>query len=321
MNIFHQTIILSFAFVLFSQKAYSMDHTIQLSLLNNVQVVKNIVMVKDVVNVENGLSDELASLVLTKAPLPGYSKSVSRKYINKMIKNSKFENSKRVTVVGSSYIKIERSSRKISTDVYQQKAKSFLSKYLSAKYLSVELEIVGDNKALLVPDSIINFSFSSNNDLSLKHRMCVMTEVISDGEFHSKIPVWFKVKAKQKVYVSKSNIAANQQLKSGKLKTVIVNALGVKGQPIVTVKEFKKLVASNEIQAGQVITRNLLAMKSDVFNGANVDVVVTVGNVTLHTKAVAKQSGVIGDIVELYNMKNKEIFKGIIINENYVRSL
>jgi len=293
-------------------------------LVKDVQVSKKFVNVADVVNV-NILSADLLlvlnKIIIAKSPISGYRKKLSKNYIRKLVLNYKAANLSRLNIIGADFVTIKRKSKLIDANDYNQQAKEYLYEQLAKQYTNIELQVVGRNKNIYVPMDNAQLVFTASDTGSIRSRMSVMIEVRENNNFVTKLPVWFKVKAKAIAYELNSDVAESEQVQSNDLKVVLVDALKLTNHPVKNISKLRGLITKKALIRGQLLTQDLLILKPDVINGKSVIVVVKVGNVTLHTKAIAKQSGAIGEIVELYNTSNKEIFKGIVINENYVRSL
>ena len=280
--------------------------------------------VADIVNtnlLNQALLEKLDKLIIAKAPIPKYNKILSQAYIRKLVKNSRVGNLSQLDVLGAETVTIERKSRLISAQDYTRKAENYLNEILARQYSNVELQVVGNKKDILVPDTNIEIHFSPDNYTKVNSRMCVMLEIRSNGQFFSKLTVWFKVKAQSQAYVLKTDIGEKEPLQKQALEKILVDAINLANTPVSDIDALNSLITDKAISKGQILTHNLLIPKLDVIRGKSVNVIVEVGNVTLYAKAVAKQSGNVGEVVELYNTKNKETFKGIVINENYVRSL
>lgn len=310
--------------LLLSQSTTSVADSTDLILLDNVFVTQNVTNVAEVINsdlIEKEILNVLSKISIAKTPMPGYTKILSRDYVNRIINNSKFTGLSNIKVRGAKQVTIQRKSKQINVEDYTKASESYLYKYLSRDYVDIKLDLVGSYKDLVVPDSDIKIQYTDNTYVKANGRMCVMLKVVSDGKFFTQLPIWFKVDAKLYGYLLNADIAQGEQVSEFDIQSTLLDAINVNGKLVKNIDELSLWVASKTIKKGQVLLLDDFIPKTDVVNGSNVRVVVNVGNVTLHTQAIAKQNGNVGQTIELFNKKNREIFKGIVINENYVKSL
>lgn len=304
--------------------ANSQENSVDLLMHENIYIANEIVNVADVLDVrllDRNTVQALREIIIAKSPIPGYGKTISRNFIKKVLRNFKKGAFLKFNVVGSEKVVINRKSKLIRSEIYINKAEELLSKYLSKKYSDINLEAVGKNKNIFVPDTKIDFILMTDNLKKINSRVCAMLEIVSDGKFFSRLPVWFKLTGKYEAYVLHQNITKSSELKKQMLTKTYVDISNTVSRPLVTLDKLNAFVTNKMIRKGQILTHDHLIPKMDVMKGNSVSVIVEVGNVTLFTQAIAKQNGSVGDVVELFNKNNNEVFKGIVINENYVSSL
>jgi len=123
----------------------------------------------------------------------------------------------------------------------------------------------------------------------------------------SSVYVPFKVLVKRRLYVAKRDIAKGDEIHLVDLtiKETYLNGSG-SAYPE-NAEDLLNRTAEKEIQAGEVITRQLLGYEMAVKKGDTVNVTVENSRLLVQAKGVALEKGRLGDVVKIRSASGKEV--------------
>ncbi len=179
--------------------------------------------------------------------------------LEKVSENLKSIFAEKPIMAGSSSVKVRRKASLDSGISIIEFAEKKIRTWLSEKYPRFEVEQVGE---IVVP--AFDFQSASINVLDIKSknaekRMVVWVE-LNDRDNHKikSVPVWFSVKAFEKVYVSTRNIGLRKDLFVDDLEVQERDITHLRDMPVVYGKKIVGMQLRKPLQQGGILTYSAL---------------------------------------------------------------
>lgn len=200
--------------------------------------------------------------------------------------------------------------------------KDKISSLIKAKY-SVEenlvIEILSEWIPIKVPKdnwSVNIFDFSANN---LCSNMTIGCSISSGSEILKR--VWLSLKCSVLVdgLISNKHINRSSPLSFSDFNVQSVDILNIRGGVISANMSISDLELTKAISLGQVLTWRDVTPKPKIRQGDQVDVVAMEGSMTVTMRAVALESGKIGDTIILRNENSRRNLRGEILGDGSIK--
>lgn len=189
-------------------------------------------------------------------------------------------------------------------------AQTALINQLKNQYHSIEVHAISHPRDSDLPLQQLYVVLPDSEFVS--KRMCVRLK-------HNKIsiPVWFSIKAYQKVLVAKQRISKNNTINPADFIWRDRNITNLNHKPYVSAIENKWLIKT--INKNQVLTVDHLAEKPDVLKGHAV--LVNVRHKTISIKAIAQKNGYQGESIPMRNTASGKIFIAVVTEKNQAEAV
>jgi flagella basal body P-ring formation protein FlgA len=190
---------------------------------------------------------------------------------------------------------------------------NYLKKHLQ-NYKKYEVTISSQKEISakqFIPDETREFKLERN------YAYVPVNIILENGAISQGI-LTLKLKLYKDVYVAARKIYKNEELSASDFMIEEKEISSLRVDPISSVKNIEKFKARFNISSETVIGANMLEPIPDVKIGDNVHAIYSKGVVNISFDAVARKSGVIGDIINIKN-EEKKIFKAEILSYNTVK--
>ena len=127
-----------------------------------------------------------------------------------------------------------------------------------------------------------------------------------------------RVKVFKRVPIVKDTIVYGQRFTKSNVNLELRDITYTSNRPI----DFDFLdgkVAKHTLSRGRIVWENDIKREKALRNGDVINVSIGIGNWKISLKGLAKESGFIGDIVKIQNMKSKEMLSGVIVAKGEVQ--
>lgn len=133
----------------------------------------------------------------------------------------------------------------------------------------------------------------------------------ADGEFVRRT-AWFSVEARGDVWVAASDMEEGQGVSDSTASVERTDVVSLIRPLWAAGGAYDGFELARPIPAGTALTWSMLRRSPEVRVGEAVEVKVSVGRVVLTTRAVARASGVVGDVVEFVNPSSGDRFRATV---------
>jgi flagella basal body P-ring formation protein FlgA len=128
------------------------------------------------------------------------------------------------------------------------------------------------------------------------------------------IPVWFKVKAYQKVLVAKQDLSSRTLISHLDFELQDRDIAGLKGKPYQELPQELWLTKGMKHQA--ILTEEEVSPRPQVLKGQSVHIKIISQGLSITTDAIAEQDGYLGQTIKMKNAQNKDYFTALITATN-----
>ncbi|MCL9682626.1 flagellar basal body P-ring formation chaperone FlgA [Legionella maioricensis] len=245
---------------------------------------------------------------LAKIPLdshPGVGRKITKKQIIAWIKNKR--SSFKYQWRGKKTAVIKQRTQTTGMDLIN-KARSELKNQLEKQeYSHVELTTKTKLKGSVFPLSAFKIQIPS--EYPVAKQVCVRLNY----EKHS-IPVWFTVKAYQKVLVAKHQIKNRTIVREDDFILKEQSISGLKQMPLT--KLLHPFWLKKSINAAQVLTQKYLIEIPSIIKGQSVQIKIVTHGVSIITEAIAQNDGDIGQTIRMKNPQTNKYFVAVVTAPN-----
>jgi flagella basal body P-ring formation protein FlgA len=245
------------------------------------------------------LAARVGNISVGAGPLPGQRRSIASNYINMKIKAARLE--KVAKLIGPEKIDIVGKCARFSADELSEQAKAFAVEQLPDNGMTYDVVIDRSPREIVV---------AQGENIQVRPRLMgenlkpgvntVILDVTANGKTMATTSAALTVKAVAEVMTATSTIRQGEALTSSNTSWESRDVTKIRDAVIRgAVGDSQDWIARRTIQPGSVITSQSVELPPTVKRGDTVSLVVTCGNVTLHTTAEVKQDGRTGDTIRV----------------------
>ncbi len=268
------------------------------------------------------LKATLERIVLKPGPRYGQTLTIGSDFIQRVIHKHRVVQRNALEVQGASHVAIQLAAQTIAKQVYLDEAEQYLYQHLAQRHTNIQLTQVGVYKSLGVPQGEdITRRYQIAHGTPVSSRMKVMLHVYQAEQLYSKQPIWFSVKGKAFGFKVVHSVLENTPLSEAMLKPALVDIADLQQQVITDKSDIVNKRVKQALAAGDILTIGHLHTTTHVVPGQQVDVYVSHAGITLYTRAIALQGGDKGQTINLRNIKSKQVFQGVVMDMNLVKSI
>lgn len=318
------TRILLLLVLLYCSVAVNAATMLTVDLKEKVTVKSGVIRLSDVATItgtDKSLTDRLKDLPLQRSPRAGYTTILSQEFIRKVVTRKRIVKHNELTFLGAKQTRVEVDYVLLPVSEYLRRAELSLYQSLASKYTNVELKPVGIYKPLNVPVDKLEIKVIQGVQAVVAKRMQVLIAVYSSEGLYTKIPVWFAVKAKAIAYKTNQPVSAGMNITDNQFERALVDIDDIKEGMILDWPQAQDMLAKRNMVAGEILQKTDLKPGFDVMAGQYVDVYVRFKGIELQTRALAVDDANIGQKVRLKNAGSNEIYQGIVLGINKVKSM
>lgn len=279
------------------------------------------IMLKDVSDIQGpaALVERVGNLVISTAPIAGKSKTIETRYIR--LRTKALYSKDFVKVIGPDEISIIGKSVKISSDELFAKAKDLIQNQLKNENQTYEITADRMPRDIVAPygDDVQINTRLMNNTVRVGCNT-VALDITVDNKLVATTSAALRVKAVGDVLIAINVIRQGEALTSENTswEKRDISSINDAIIPAGNDSAIPDYVASRLIRQGCTIRSIDVTEPAAIHKGDTVSLLVISGGVKLHTKAEAKQSGKVGDMITVRSEASKEDIKAEITEPGIV---
>ncbi|MBU0753870.1 MAG: flagellar basal body P-ring formation chaperone FlgA [Planctomycetes bacterium] len=280
------------------------------------------VLLKDVARFENadtGLAGELARISLGLSPNPGYTRYIDRETIETRLITQGFT-SNQVSLQGAKGVVVKVRSVSISGEELILLGREFLEGELAGLDGDFVIEEQRMPQDLLVPvgEGLSAFEVKWHNAPVSRGAVSLDLQVNVDGGLFATIPLQFKIRHFNHVLLSTREIGPGEAFDASNSVVARTEITRVQGVVACSHDDMESYRARRRIEAGNVIRVEDGFLPDLVEKDRAVNIIIKKGTLSIRSRGVARQTGVLGSTVEVQNPDSGRSFKSVVTGLNEV---
>ncbi|MBM7622909.1 flagellar basal body P-ring formation chaperone FlgA [Sporohalobacter salinus] len=320
--LFKLTFLLLILLLLISSTGFAQDK-IKLEINHKVKAEKQSLHLGDIAKIEAPLKlkEQLSTINLGQAPLPGYTRVLKRDYILSALQREGF-NSNKISYKIPKQIRVTTPYQVLDREQLEKKVQQYIKQNLAVGSEDIEIEIQKTDKEVRLPVGKVKLQIGNVNTKKLLGRIAIPVNIYVDGKLAKKKYVQAQITAYQKVLVAKESIERRQSLAKDLFKWEKRELAKLYGnQPFTNLDSLSNYRLERRINSGQILTKNLIEIPPLVKRRDKIKIVAEVGQVRVSTVGVALESGAEGDIIKVRNIKSDQEIMAKVIEKKVVKAI
>jgi flagella basal body P-ring formation protein FlgA len=270
---------------------------------DSVTVTKDKIYLGDVADfsgVESDDADDLSTIYIKRAALPGYSVTVTKENVENQVKREfrymKFSGPEKVTVYTG------------KTDISGGSLVETAEKYITDNMPWNRDDVVitaktGRDSTSVIKGNVL-LKVKEDNKIDFKGNVLVPVEIIVDGRFYKLEPVSLLVKVNAECLVASEDIRARQPL-DGRARVEKKDVTYFPGNVLTDISKISGMLAKRSIMKGSVLSADMFESAPLFRRGGMVSVVARIRGVSVETTGTAFSEGREGETVKVKLINGK----------------
>lgn len=271
----------------------------------------------------SGASEEelnkLESIMVARALLPGYTRTVPAEQILLLIENEGFS-SRSMEINMPDIIYVSTASKVLDKKELLEQAEDFLCNSLENSFDKILIKPRFCPPEIVLPDSDyrLEFEYSGTNRLG---NVSLLLTIIVDESIYKKVFLGFEVMVEKEVFIAKRPIFIGEKIIEDDFYLTTRKIAYFRGELIQDFNNrlVKDGIVNIQIPQDAVLTTYYLKLPIIVHSGDILQAEIISGPISVSTVVKARQSGKKGDFITVENYETGHRFKAQIINSHLVR--
>jgi flagella basal body P-ring formation protein FlgA len=280
------------------------------------------VLLKDVARIEHNddtFTGEIEQISLGLSPQPGYTRYIARDTITSRLLTQGFAPDE-VALKGADGVVVKVRSVSIGADELVQLGQEFLEGQLAGLEGDFIIEAERYPQDLLVPvgEGLSAFEAKWHNTPQSRGSVSLDLQIKVDGGLFATVPLRFNIRHFARVLMSTRKIEREETFNATNSVVVRTEITRTRGAVARSLEEMAPYRAKKAVQAGAVIRIEDGYLPALVERGQAVKISIRKGALSIRSRGVARQTGVLGDTVEILNPDSGRTFKSVVTGRNEV---
>jgi len=262
--------------------------------------------VADISGVDANQAEDLATIYIKRAALPGYSVKVTRENIENQVR----KDFRAIKVTGPDYVEVYTAKAEVPGADLVETAKKYVLENMPWKKEDVVITPPGKKAAVRIIAGNVLLKVSSENKINFRGNVLVPVEIDVDTRFYKLETVMLNVRVRADCLVSSEDIKAREPL-AGRFVTDKKDITYMPGDIITDVGMAANKLSKRAIMKGTVLSADMFESAPLFRRGSTVNVVVKIRNISVETTGTAFDDGREGGPAKV-RIQNGKILEGTV---------
>ncbi|MCD6186482.1 MAG: flagellar basal body P-ring formation protein FlgA [Deltaproteobacteria bacterium] len=285
-------------------------------------IVKNEhVRLGDIAHISGGdqkFMQRLGALIISKAPLPGKTRSLTARYIRLRLKQADINIGQVKLVVPEKAI-ITRSSITISKEKIAGIVSAYIKKKFAGRGDEIILKSVVVQKDLLLPKGKVAYRIINKKQAGFSGCMAVYVDFTVDGYFHEKIRAIVDIETLANVVVAIRPLGRHKIITQA---DISVKRIDISKLQVNIISDPEKVIGrrtKRSIDPATVLRTDLVELPPIVKRGDVVTIIAEAGGMRITALGKVKKKGHKGERLKVINLNSKKVIYARVVDANTVR--
>lgn len=308
---FSKIMTLIFIFASSLQIAFAKNTTVIIK--KDIEINRDTIYLGDIAEITGNdeIVNQLKSLDIKKAPLPGYYVTITGSQIKMLLQHKGFDMNS-IELKAPESIKVTRSSQIISGNILVERAVEFLKEQLTWKEEEVKITVQSQIPDSVLPPGEITFLPSCSQNTNSIGNISVFIDILVNKTTVKKVCVTLNLKVYLDVIVSKKDIKSGEIFSPDLISIENREITQLNRDALTSMEQIKDMVALTGIKRGTIITEKLIDSPVIIRQGEQVYIIAKTGSIEVRALGKARQNGRLGDTIFVVNIDSGKILQGTV---------
>jgi len=264
-------------------------------------------------DIVSGLSDKV---YVATAALPGFSKSITRDYVARLIKSTlKSE----VEVQGTENIVIKRAGQPLDESSIKSKIYEAIISNLNnidKSDLAIEFQDIKYNKML--PLGEVSYEIKFNKNENFRGNIIAYITILIDNKKYDNLYVRASVRVWDTVYRAKQSFRWPAKLTENDVYSEKIEITNINAELIKDINDLQNKIVKKHILPNEILTVESFSQEPIIKRGAQVKLMSKIGTVIVSTIGIAKDNGYKNQYVRVENINSNKTVRAKVIDSQTV---
>jgi flagella basal body P-ring formation protein FlgA len=256
---------------------------------NTVEISKDRIYLGDVADisgVDANAAEDLSTIYIKRAALPGYSIKVTRANVENQVKKE----FRAIKVTGPEYVEVFTEKAEVPGADMVETAEKYVLDNMPWKKEDVEITPPGKKRNAGIIGGTVLLKVKQDNKISFRGNIMVPVEIYVDGRFNKLETVMLLVKVKAACLIASDDIKAREPL-AGRVITDKKDITFIPGNVMTDISMAANKIAKRSIIKGTVLCADMFESAPLFRRGSTVNVAVKIRNISVETTGTALGDG------------------------------
>lgn len=311
-----------FVLIAFSSEVFSQTEQLVLQIRDVAEIGGEYIKVCDVASVLTSdlkLAKQIENMVIRKSPYPGKSLELRSVDVKACLMRNRID-AEDIDLRGSETVLVTSKSIQITSKQIIEQAENFVLHEMPWNPEDVRIEVISSPSDLIVHDGDLTFEVYPATKNYYVGQVVINVKVFIDGSLKKSIPVTMRVRIFDEVVVINKALNKEEVINESDLSIEKREVSNVKGGVFENISDVVGKVAKIRIKAQSILRDGMVQSPLMIKRNELVKVKLSLKNLEITSRAIARQDGREGDFIAVKNIDNtKKEFYGLVIGPGVVR--
>ncbi|MBR9982788.1 MAG: flagellar basal body P-ring formation protein FlgA [Desulfatitalea sp.] len=267
---------------------------------------------------DQALVDQLQSLEVGRAPLPGQSLLLHRHQVELRLKQHDLDPD-RFEIQDAGPVKVLRNHKSISPERIAAVVRDHIQKYAPWSAEQMTIRPIQYNQSHRVPPGEVAFRVTAPKHVAWVGAVPFRVQILVDGQTVQRASVPTYIEVWQDVLLAAKPLGRNQPITAEDVKIERMNMARVPTSAILDMGQAVGRRANRPIAVNSVLRSDQMDLPPVIRRGDVVQVVAESDTLRITTQAVAQDSGGVGEMIRVMNARSRQNIHAEVVNGQTVR--
>lgn len=306
-----------------SNYALAQEAQLFLQIKDTVEIRSDYVRIRDIASVVTSdpiVLEKVENIIVRKSPYPGKSFELRAIDVKACLMRNRI-NAETVEIGGSKTTLVTAKSVTVTTSDITAQARNFVTREMPWDPENVRIEVLSSPSDVVLNAGDLTFEVYPASRNYHIGQVVITVKIFVDGSLKKSIPVSMRVRVFDEVVVVNRALSKEERIDPSCVSLEKREVSGLRGGVFSDINEVVGKVAKRRIKAQRILCDNMVQSPLMIKRNELVKVVLSMKNLKITSRAIARQDGREGDFIAVRNIDNpdKKDFHGLVIGPGLVR--
>ncbi|WP_051412028.1 flagellar basal body P-ring formation chaperone FlgA [Halonatronum saccharophilum] len=263
---------------------------------------------------------KVSQISLGQSPLPGYQRTIYKDAVISALRSNDI-NPSNIKLNVPHQFNVITESREISVDSLIEVGREHIYDSLSYDKESINIEVLNPPSNLVIPYGDISLEVEGSVGRSLIGRNTIPIKVMIDDNVYRRIYLQYRVSVAKEVLVARDRIERGTKLSEGLFERSEVLIDSNNNQYLSPDQDLSGRRMRVSLESGRPLLERMVEIPPLVNRWSDIRIIARVGGIEISTTGRARQSGHLGEVIQVQNTDSGNTVEGRVVGEDTVEVL